>query len=115
MGDYNITIKKGITNTLVCTYKSPTGTPINLTGYQVRSQGRTSIEAESTVFNFTVGSGITVSAAAGEITIKWPASASITYPTSYGGVWSLEVESGDGTVTELLSGQLDVVERPTRG
>jgi hypothetical protein len=115
MGDYNLTIKKGITQTLVCTYKAPSGSAINLTGYTVRSQGRLSIESQTPIFSFTIGDGVTVSAATGQITIKWPAAASETYPLAYGGVWSLEVQSGDGTVTELLSGQLDIVERPTRG
>lgn len=114
MGDYNLEIKKGITNTLVCTYKTPTGTPINLTGYSVRSQGRVSMESESPVFNFTTGTGITVVPSTGEITLKWTAGESVNYPTVYNGVWSLEVESGDGTVTELLSGQFNVTERPTR-
>ncbi len=115
MGDYNLTLKKGITHNLVCTYKAPNGTAINLTGYQVRAQGRASLEATSPIFSFTIGSGITVTAASGQISMSWSAAASSNYPTTYGGVWSLEVESGDGTVTELLAGQLDIVERPTRG
>ena len=115
MGDYNLTLKKGITHNLVCTYKAPNGSAINLTGYQVRAQGRASMESAAPIFNLSIGSGISVVANSGQITMNWSAISSTSYPTLYGGVWSLEIESADGTVTELLAGQLDILERPTRG
>ena len=114
MSEYHLTLRKGITERVTMIYRDSQGDPVNLSGYQVRSMGRDSMESPVPIFHLTRDAGITVVNATGSITLEWDASETANYERLKNGVWSLEVESTDGTVTELLAGYLHVEERATR-
>jgi len=94
---------------LQLTYKDDTGTPIDLTNYTVRSQGREEYQSDDTLFAVdTTGGGITLDAPNGVITINVGngVTAAINAPIS--GVWDCEIVSNTGIVTNILGGKLVV-------
>lgn len=106
---YDIIIEQGATFTFALTV-----TGVNLTGYTVRMQGRTSHAATSTVFSLTNGSGITVTAGANSVitpTLSATATAALAAPMI--GVYDIEYESA-GVVTRILEGSFQVTPEVTR-
>jgi hypothetical protein len=90
---------------LTVVYKDPNGTPINLTGYTANfamSQGYNN----ATALSLSVGSGITITAASGQIDLH----ATQTQTNIPAGTYTAEliVSSGSGIETSLLKGNLVV-------
>lgn len=108
--NYDIVIEQGATFPLTVTT-----TALNLTGYTARMQGRTSHAAPSTVFNLSVGSGITIAPATNSvITVTISATATSAIPAPSSGVYDLEIESASGVVTRLIQGTFQVTPEVTR-
>jgi hypothetical protein len=106
---YDITIEQGATFVF-----SVQVTGVNLSGYTVRMQGRTSHAATTTVFSLTGGSGLTVTAGANStIAVTIAASATANYPAPMLGVYDLEYELS-GVVTRILEGSFTITPEVTR-
>jgi hypothetical protein len=106
---YDITIEQGATFVFSVTVNA-----VNLTGYTVRMQGRTSHASTSTVFSLTGGSGLTITAGTNSViavTIAAGTTASFTAPQH--GVYDLEYELG-GVVTRILEGSFYITPEVTR-
>lgn len=89
--------------------------PINLTGYTARMQIRSSVESETVLVNLTTeNGGITLGGTGGtvQLLITAVATAAITWTS---GVYDLELVSGSGIVTRLVSGRINVTQEVTRG
>jgi len=88
MADYDWTIKQGQTETLTITYEA------NLTGYEVRAQGRETFESTATIFSVTSSpaAGIVFTAGATAstaiITLSSTTTAALSAPLQ--GVWDVE-------------------------
>lgn len=113
-GIKNIYIEQGATYRLNITWKDSGGTPIDLTGYTARMQVRHSYKSDTVLLNFTTENGaITLGGAAGTITIVGLATLTEDVPAK-AGVWDLELVDGDGNVTRLLQGAVEVSPEVTR-
>lgn len=112
-GNYDLYIEQGATFNKQLTWKDSVGNPVNLTGYTARLQIRTSLTESTTIASLTQGSGITLGGALGTIVLLLSAvqTAAITQTK---GVYDLELQSGDGTVTRLLEGKVTIKPEVTR-
>ncbi len=93
--------------------RSTPAAPVNLTGYDVRMQVRESVTSPTPLLSLTIGGGITVNAAAGEITLKVADSTTASWAWRYG-LYDLEIESPSGDTTRLLKGEFEVNAEVTR-
>lgn len=86
--NYDWTIKQGATETLTVTYAA------DLTGYQVRAQGRETYESTATIFSVTSSPAAGITFTAGStastavITLSSTATAAMSAP--FAGVWDIE-------------------------
>jgi hypothetical protein len=108
-GTYNFTIEQGTTFRRVLTLQE-NGTAMNLTGYSVASQMRSTHDSASIVATFT---GTVSNAATGQITL------SMTNTTTSGidealYVYDIEITSAGGDVTRILQGTVTVTPEVTR-
>lgn len=106
---YDITIEQGATFTLVITVMD-----VNLTGYTVRTQGRTSHAATTTVWSSPTNCTLAVSAGTNStitMTISAANTAAMTAPST--GVWDIEYELS-GVVTRSLEGTYTITPEVTR-
>lgn len=104
-GNYDLTLYQGASFTLTLTWKDAANAAINLTGYSAKMQIRYTAASPSVVLELsTTNGGISLGGTAGTITLNASASqtAALTEAT---GVYDLELTSGSGTVTRLLSGK----------
>lgn len=109
---YDLECPQGTTFTRLLTIKND-GVPMNLSGYTARMQVRLNYDSNDTIVSLTPGSGITLSASAGQITLGISASATAAFsPKSY--VYDLEIESGGGDVSRLMQGTFVVSPEVTR-
>ena len=110
---YNTIIDQNADWYLTVTWNDSSNNPINLTGYSAALQFRTSALATTTALSLTSGSGITLGGSAGTIAIHATASQTATLsPGSY--AYDLEMISGGGVVTRLISGTVLVNPAVTR-
>tara|TARA_Y100000592_G_C5475157_1_gene321858 strand:- start:46 stop:381 length:336 start_codon:yes stop_codon:yes gene_type:complete len=108
-GIHNFTLEQGTTFQKVITVKQD-GSALNLSGYQARSQLRTTHDASTKALDFTVQ---VTEATNGKITIS--ATASDTAGVEEGiYVYDLEIESSGGVVTRLIEGKVTVTPEVTR-
>ena len=103
----NLVLEQGATFTASVTVD------LDLTGYIVRMQGRTSIDASATLFDIDSGAktGITIdstSATSSTFTYKVAASATAAMSLDAPGVYDIEIDDQGGTpvVTRVLEGKL---------
>lgn len=95
-------------------YVAGVKTPVDLTGYSARMMVRTTYTAASPTISLTSPSGgITISAAAGEITVVMTATQTAAIAAGRY-VYDLEIESGGGEVTRIADGPLTVTPEVTR-
>jgi len=91
MAEYDWTIKQGQTETLTVTYEA------DLTGYEVRAQGRETFESTATIFSVTSSpaAGIVftpgATASTAIITLSSTTTAGLSAP--FQGVWDIEFYS----------------------
>lgn len=88
-------------------------TPVNLSGYTARMHIRESVESEDEVLALTSSDGISIDNTAKTITITIAATTTDDLSIT-SGVYDLELVSGSGVVTALLSGNVYVESEVTR-
>lgn len=88
MADYDWTVKQGQTETLTITYEA------NLTGYEVRAQGRETFESTATIFSVTsspaAGIVFTPGATASTAVITLSSTTTAALAAPFQGVWDVE-------------------------
>ena len=110
---YNTVVDQGADWYVNFTYKDPSGTAINLTGYTAALQVRTSPLAKTTVLSLAVGSGITITAVNGLIAVHATATQTGNIaPGLY--AYDLEITSNSGIVTRLVQGTIQISAQVTR-
>lgn len=113
-GNYDFYIEQGATFYQQIVWKDSAGDPIDLTGYTARMQLRKTVKATDVILSLTTENGrITLGGAEGTITLEVDAEDTADL-TEFCGVYDLEVEASDGTVTRLLQGQIEVSREVTR-
>jgi hypothetical protein len=116
---YNMNIVQGADFTLTVTFSAR-----DLTGYTVRTQGRTSFDDNQTVFDWTTANGyIAVSYSSPDSTVTITATAAQTallghspHNQAHGieGVYDLEIVSPGGVVERAFQGTFSVLPEVTR-
>lgn len=121
-GNYSFTIEQGTTFERIFKYKDEDGNPLDLSGYDIRMQIRSSFDS-AILANLTSGSGdfvISVPADAAEgVTaknqIKLTISASHTAAYTFDQArYDIELESTAGVVTRLLQGKIKLSREVTK-
>lgn len=96
------------------TWKTESGTAIDLTGYTARMQVRTKVSATETIFDLTTENGfLELGGVAGTIIIKINNTMSSAVD-ELRGVYDLELVSGAGFITRLVQGKLTIDPEVTR-
>ena len=112
--DYGLTILKGATFWQRLVWKDSDGAPVDLTGYSARMQVRKTISTEAVVVELSTSNGsISLQGVTGAIELHLRA-AQTSALTGKAGVYDLELESADGTVTRLLYGDVTLSPEVTR-
>tara|TARA_R110002050_G_scaffold249951_3_gene387856 strand:- start:3239 stop:3613 length:375 start_codon:yes stop_codon:yes gene_type:complete len=121
-GNYSFTIEQGTTFERVFKYKDENGAPVDLTGYDVRMQIRSTYGSDI-LANLTSGSGdfvisVPPDAADGvtdknqiKLTISATHTAAYTFDQA---LYDIELESGTGVVTRLLQGKIKLSREVTK-
>ena len=123
-GNYSFTIEQGTTFERVFKYKDENGAPVDLTGYDVRMQIRSSYDSVTTLASLTSGSGdfvLSVPIDAVEpytttknqikLTISATNTAAYTFDQA---LYDIELESETGVVTRLLQGKIKLSREVTK-
>lgn len=109
-GNYDISIEQGATLVLTITRNA-----LNLTGYTVRMQGRSSHASSTVVLNSSTNVTITTAPATNSvITVTISAINTALLPAPSSGVYDLEAESPTGVVYRILEGAYSVSPEVTR-
>ena len=123
-GRYDITVEQGATFDLPLRYKTPAGTPVNLTGYTARMQVR---EAPATAVFVEFNSTLTANGfifltgtpqnredgANGNVRVYMTAANTAAMPR-FAGRYDLELRDTTGYVIRLLEGQFKIEPEITR-
>lgn len=114
MATYNITIEQGARWARSIVVDSD-GTPWNLTGYDARMQIRQRYTSSTAEISLTVGDGITITAAAGQIDLAIGATDTAAFDF-LAGHYDLELipPAGEDHVIRLLEGTVTVSREVTR-
>lgn len=111
---YELTIFKGATFRQSLVWQDSDGVPVDLTGYSARMQVRKTINTEAVVVELSTFNGsILLQSATGAIEMHLSA-AQTSVLIGKTGVYDLEMESADGTVTRLLYGDVTLSPEVTR-
>ena len=102
-GTYNFTIEQGTTFSRVLTLQE-NGSAMNLTGYSVASQMRSTHDSSSIVATF---SGSVTNASSGQLTLSLTNSQTSAIEEAIY-VYDVEITSGTGSVTRILEGNVTV-------
>ncbi|WP_396180133.1 hypothetical protein [Flavobacterium sp.] len=111
---YNFEIEQGATLARPIVWKDGNGVPVNLTGYSAKMQVRQNTSSQEVLLELSTANGkITITPLTGTITLIFGAAttAAITWKR---GKYDLELTSGDGTVTRLIEGDINVSREITR-
>ena len=108
-GTYNFTIEQGTTFSRVLTLQE-NGSAMNLTGYSVASQMRSTHDSSTVVATF---SGSVTNASSGQITLSLTNSQTSAIEEAIY-VYDVEITSGAGSVTRILEGNITVTPEVTR-
>jgi len=108
-GTYNFTIEQGTTFSRVLTLQE-NGSAMNLTGYSVASQMRSTHDSSTVVATF---SGSVTNASSGQITLSLTNSQTSAIEEAIY-VYDVEITSGAGAVTRILEGNITVTPEVTR-
>ena len=108
-GTYNFTIEQGTTFSRVLTLQE-NGSAMNLTGYSVASQMRSTHDSSSIVATF---SGSVTNASSGQLTLSSTNSQTSAIEEAIY-VYDVEITSGAGAVTRILEGNVTVTPEVTR-
>jgi len=108
-GKYNFTLEQGTTFSREITVQD-SGSAMNLTGYQVRMQMRSTHDSSTIALTFDTSIS---NASQGKIQISKPAADTAAIEEGLY-VYDLEIESGSSGVTRLMEGQVTVTPEVTR-
>jgi hypothetical protein len=108
-GTYNFTIEQGTTFSRVLTLQE-NSSAMNLTGYSVASQMRSTHDSSTVVATF---SGSVTNASSGQITLSLTNSQTSAIEEAIY-VYDVEITSGAGAVTRILEGNITVTPEVTR-
>ncbi len=108
-GTYNFTIEQGTTFSRVLTLQE-NSSAMNLTGYSVASQMRSTHDSSTIVATF---SGSVTNASSGQITLSLTNSQTSAIEEAIY-VYDVEITSGAGAVTRILEGNITVTPEVTR-
>ena len=108
-GTYNFTIEQGTTFSRVLTLQE-NGSAMNLTGYSVASQMRSTHDSSTVVATF---SGSVTNASSGQLTLSLTNSQTSAIDEAIY-VYDVEITSGAGAVTRILEGNITVTPEVTR-
>ena len=108
-GTYNFTIEQGTTFSRVLTLQE-NSSAMNLTGYSVASQMRSTHDSSTVVATF---SGSVTNASSGQITLSLTNSQTSAIDEAIY-VYDVEITSGAGAVTRILEGNITVTPEVTR-
>lgn len=110
----NIIIEKGATFQLSLIWKDSEGVLVDLTGYVARMQVRKNFNSVTTLLDMDTDNGaITLGGSLGTIDIVGSAEDTSTIDEKVG-VYDLELEASDGTVTRLIEGEVTIKPEVTR-
>lgn len=113
-GNYNFTIYQGATFRRIFTWKDENEEVVDLTSYTARMHIRESVDADDPFLTLTTeNGGISLGGMSGTITLAISDSDSAAI-TVTNGIYDLELESGAGTVTRLLQGNVIISKEVTR-
>ena len=113
-GKRDIFIEQGATFRMNLVWKDSNEVPVNLTGYTARMQIRRTYNNPSTLLSLSTANGaIALGGSAGTITIVGAATMTDDMASRLG-VYDLELQSADGTVTRLLEGKVTISPEVTR-
>ena len=107
-GTYNFTIEQGTTFSRVLTLQE-NSSAMNLTGYSVASQMRSTHDSSTVVATFT---GSVTNASSGQITLSLTNSQTSAIEEAIY-VYDVEITSGAGAVTRILEGNITVTPEVT--
>jgi hypothetical protein len=110
--NFNIGIDAGSTFQVIFAWKDAASEAIDMTGYSARMQLRMDLGQANPDLSLATGSGITITAADGEILVEIEPATTETMTGSY--FYDLEVESPTGVVTRLCQGTVTVSSEVTR-
>lgn len=115
---HNLIVEQNATFSLEVTWKDPTGTPIDLTGYQIRMQIRQQHDAPTSLLSFDsedLDTGMTIGDLddSGVISIGWSdeITALLGFKTAY---YDLTAESGGGDIYRIMEGKITLNRAVTR-
>jgi hypothetical protein len=112
--NYDLTIRQGSTWTQYIIWKNSDNNPVNLIDYTARMQVRPVLQSETIIVDLTTENGrITLGGANGTLMLKLEADTTAAIQQS-SGVYDLELESFDGTVTAILQGRVKFPREVTR-
>lgn len=112
--NYDLTIRQGSTWAQSVTWKDSDGNPVNLVGYTARMQVRPVLQSENVIVALTTENGrIVLGGANGTLTLELDADTTAAIQQS-SGVYDIELEASDGTVTAILQGRVKFPREVTR-
>ena len=120
---YNLEMWQGATFAMTITVKDANANVQNLTNYTARMQMRTSYGAATATETLTTANGeITITAAEGNVALQLAASRTANISVDYNNgkppkstyVYDIELIDGDGKVSKLLYGDVNVYGEVTR-
>lgn len=108
----DLEIQQGTTESFYLVWNDSNGSPINITGYSARLKIKPFPGSGTTILSLTESSGLTITGASGRIDVLITATqtAAMTFTTAY---YDLEVESGAGVVSRLMSGSVVLLKEVT--
>lgn len=112
-GKTDLYVEKGATFATTLTWRDVNNNPVDLTGYTARLQIRRAAAAEDVLVGLTSGAGLTLGGAAGTIAVRIEATVTAAIPAD-AGVYDLELQAADGTVTRLVEGTVTFSPEVTR-
>lgn len=108
---YNFTLDQGADNSLSFQWKDGNGAAMNLTGYTARCMLKRNYD-EAPVISLALGSGISIAALTGTITLSFSSFQTDTLSGNY--LYDLELVSASGSVTRLVQGMVTISPSVTR-
>lgn len=113
-GSYDFLMRQGSTWIQSIVWKDSNGTPVDLTGYVARMQIRQQVNSETIIVSLTTENNrIELDATNGKLTLLLDATTTAAI-NQFSGVYDLELESSDGTVTAILAGRVKIAREVTR-
>jgi len=85
----------------------------DLTGFTARLQIREKVDSDTTLFEATWGTHLTIDTGLQQVKLIIPADETALFTFAFG-VYDLELEAPDGTVTPVLQGSVSVLKEVTR-